>query len=135
MIWYGIFDFAQMGPPPNAPNANAANRPPDAAAQFLGCKAADCPDQARAASAVAHVDANDPPMLLIHGGADRVVPVKQSQLFYDALKAKGVKAELLVIPGADHSFIGKTPETTRAASNQALKKTLEFIDMILGGKK
>ena len=139
VIWYGIFDFAQMGPPPNAnnaaPNATAANRPPSADATFLGCKAADCPDQVRAASAIAHIDANDPPMLLIHGSADRVVPVKQSQAFYDALKAKGVKAELVVIPDVDHSFIGKTAEVTHAASNQALKKTLEFIDANLGGKK
>ena len=73
-------------------------------------------------------------MLLIHGSADRVVNVKQSQIMYDALKAKGVKAELLIIPDVDHSFIGKTPEATHAASNQALKKTLEFIDAILGGK-
>ena len=134
VIWYGIFDFAQMGPPPSAPNANAANRPPDAASQFLGCKAADCPDVARTASAVHHIDANDPPMLLIHGSADRVVPVKQSQQMYEALQAKGVKSELVIIPDVDHSFIGKTPEATHAASNLALKKTLEFIDSILGGK-
>jgi acetyl esterase/lipase len=135
VIWYGIFDFAQMGPPPNANNAaNAANRPGGADATFLGCKAADCPDQVRAASAIAHVDANDPPMLLIHGSADRVVPVKQSQAMYDALQAKGVKSELIIIPDVDHSFIGKTPDATHAATNQALKKTLEFIDTILGGK-
>ena len=133
VIWYGIFDFAQMGAPPNA-NPNATNRPPGADSSFLGCKAADCPDQVRAASAIAHVDANDPPFLLIHGSADRVVPVKQSQMFYEKLQAKGVKAELIIIPDVDHSFIGKTPEATHAATNQALKKSLEFIDAILGGK-
>ena len=135
VIWYGIFDFAQMGAPPNAnANPNAANRPPSADSSFLGCKAADCPDQVRAASAIQHVDANDPPFLLIHGSADRVVPVKQSQMFYEALKAKGVKAELVVIPDVDHSFIGKTPEATHAATNQALKKSLEFIDAIFATK-
>ena len=73
-------------------------------------------------------------MLLIHGSTDRVVNVKQSQIMYDALKAKGVKSELIVIPDVDHSFIGKTPEATHAATNQALKKTLEFIDTVLAGK-
>jgi dipeptidyl aminopeptidase/acylaminoacyl peptidase len=53
---------------------------------------------------------------------------------YEALKTKGVKTELLIIAGVDHSFIGKTPEATHAATNQALKKTLEFIEAILGGK-
>ncbi|NOT60815.1 MAG: alpha/beta hydrolase, partial [Acidobacteria bacterium] len=89
-IWYGIFDFTQMGAPPPPPNANPANanpnaapRPPGGNVTFLGCQAADCPDQARAASAVAHIDANDPPFLLIHGSADRVVNVKQSQIMHD----------------------------------------------------
>jgi acetyl esterase/lipase len=136
VIWYGIFDFAQMGPPPPNANANptAANRPPGADATFLGCKPGEECEARHNASAVNFIDANDPPMLLIHGSADRVVNVKQSQIMYDALKAKGVKAELIVIPDVDHSFIGKTAEATHAATNQALKKTLEFIDSILGGK-
>jgi len=134
VIWYGIFDFAQMGPPPNAPNANTANRPPGADATFLGCKPGEECEARHNASAVNFIDANDPPMLLIHGSTDRVVNVKQSQIMYDALKAKGVKSELLIIPDVDHSFIGKTPEATHAATNQALKKTLEFIDAILKTK-
>ncbi len=138
VIWYGIFDFAQMGPPPSAnnaaANANAANRPPGADATFLGCKPGEECEARHNASAVNFIDANDPPMLLIHGSTDRVVNVKQSQIMYDALKAKGVKSELIVIPDVDHSFIGKTPEATHAATNLALQKTLEFIDAILGGK-
>ena len=141
-IWYGIFDFAQMGaPPPNAnppnaaPNAaNAAPRPPGADATFLGCKPGEECAARNNASAVNFIDANDPPFLLIHGSADRVVNVKQSQTMHDALKAKGVKSELIVIPDVDHSFIGKTPEATHAATNQALKRTLEFIDEILKAK-
>jgi acetyl esterase/lipase len=132
VIWYGIFDFAQMGPPPGA--ANTANRPPGAEVTFLGCKPGEECEARHNASAVNFIDANDPPMLLIHGSADRVVNVKQSQIMYDALKAKGVKAELIVIPDVDHSFIGKTPEATHAATNQALKRTLEFIDSILKAK-
>lgn len=132
VIWYGIFDFAQMGPPPGA--ANAANRPPGADATFLGCRPSEECAARHNASAVNFIDANDPPMLLIHGSVDRVVNIKQSQIMHDALKAKGVKSELIVIPDVDHSFIGKTPEATHAATNQALKKTLEFMDAILGGK-
>ena len=136
-IWYGIFDFTQMGAPPSAspPNAaNAANRPPGAEATYLGCKPGEECAARNNASAVNFIDANDPPFLLIHGSADRVVNVKQSQTMHDALKAKGVKSELIVIPDVDHSFIGKTPEATYAATNQALKRTLEFIDEILKAK-
>jgi acetyl esterase/lipase len=134
VIWYGIFDFNQMGLQPTAQGTNRSDRP-DAASQFLGCRIAECaPGVARAASAVSHVDAHDPPMLLIHGSVDRVVPVEQSQQFYGVLKSQGVKAELLIIPDVDHSFIGKTPEITNAASNTALKKTIEFIDATVGRK-
>jgi dipeptidyl aminopeptidase/acylaminoacyl peptidase len=101
---------------------------------FLGCKAGEACEARLNASAVNFVDANDPPMLLIHGSVDRVVNVKQSQIMYDTLKAKGVKAELLIIPDVDHSFIGKSPEATHAATNLALKRTLEFIDAILKAK-
>ena len=92
------------------------------------------PAVVRAASAVSYVDAHDPPMLLIHGSMDRVVPVNQSQEFYGVLKARGVNAELLIVPDVDHSFIGKTPEITNAASNTALKRTIEFIDATIGRK-
>jgi len=39
---------------------------------------------------------------------------------------------LVEIPGVDHSFIGSTPEATRAASLLALQKTFGFIGRILG---
>ena len=76
--------------------------------------------------------AADPPALLIHGSDDRTVPVQQSRDFYTLLKSKGVPVELVEIPGVDHSFIGSTPEATRAASLLALQKTFGFIERTLG---
>jgi dipeptidyl aminopeptidase/acylaminoacyl peptidase len=81
---------------------------------------------------VSFVDASDPPTLLIHGERDRIVPVEQSRSFHKALKAKGVKVELVEIPDVDHSFIGATQEATRKASLEALDKTFEFIDRTIG---
>lgn len=54
------------------------------------------------ASPIAHVSADSPPFLLIHGEADEVVPVEQSVLFAEALKAAGVLVELVRVPGAGH---------------------------------
>lgn len=45
-----------------------------------------------------------PPMLLIHGDADKVNPLEQSQLMFEALRKKDVPCELLVIPGAGHGW-------------------------------
>ena len=57
-----------------------------------------------------HISENTPPTILIHSADDKAVPVKNSILFYEALLAKGVSAELHVYPYGGHGFalaIGK----------------------------
>jgi acetyl esterase/lipase len=68
----------------------------------------------RLASPIQHVSA--PPFLLIHGDADTVVPIAQSESFYDALGAVGAEVEFVRVPGADHVFVGTdpTPQFVRA---------------------
>lgn len=46
-----------------------------------------------------------PPFLLIHGDADPVVPLQQSQRMLDALKQAGVPAELIVKEGGGHPWL------------------------------
>jgi acetyl esterase/lipase len=123
VTWYGIFDFANA--PLSGPPEQSAS---SAASKYLGCALADCRSTAELASPVSHLDKDDPPALLVHGDLDKVVPVAQSQLFYEALQSKKVAAKLLVIKGVDHSFIGEDAEATRRASLQALTATFEFID-------
>lgn len=45
-----------------------------------------------------------PPFLLIHGDADPLVPLQQSQKMLAALKAKNVPAELIVKAGGGHPW-------------------------------
>lgn len=45
-----------------------------------------------------------PPFLLIHGDADVVVPLQQSELMVDALKKSGVSAQLIVKAGGGHPW-------------------------------
>jgi acetyl esterase/lipase len=132
IAWYGIFEFATLGSQSAAGNANASD-PPAAPRRYLGCPHSKCtPRAAAAASATTYIDAKDPPVLMIHGVNDKTVPIQQSRDYLAALRAKGVPAELVEVPGVDHSFIGATPEATRAASLQALRKSLEFIDRTVG---
>ena len=44
-----------------------------------------------------------PPMLLVHGEADTVVRIRNSQKLEAALKAAGAKVETLYLPGASHN--------------------------------
>ncbi|MBV7336021.1 prolyl oligopeptidase family serine peptidase [Chloroflexi bacterium TSY] len=54
------------------------------------------------ASPLIHVSEKSPPFMLIHGTADSVVPLEQSLLMENALKAKGVPIRLIEVEGAEH---------------------------------
>jgi len=56
----------------------------------------------REASPIAHITPGAAPTLLIHGDADEVVPVGQSQAMEQALLKAGVETSLVLVPGANH---------------------------------
>jgi len=55
-----------------------------------------------AASPITYVSADDPPILLMHGDADRTVPFHQSELMEAALRKVNVPVKLIRIEGGDH---------------------------------
>jgi dipeptidyl aminopeptidase/acylaminoacyl peptidase len=78
--------------------------------------ALDFPDSLAAAiSPILFASADDPPVLLIHGDADELVPISNSEIMYDALRRVGVVTEFITIPGARHGFRGDDAERARAA--------------------
>ena len=50
------------------------------------------------------VDAKDPPVLVIHGDADTLVPIASGRSIHEALDKAGVRNTFIVIPGGDHGF-------------------------------
>jgi acetyl esterase/lipase len=58
----------------------------------------------RQISPVYHVSADDPPTLILHGDADKLVPIQQAELILDKLKAAGVETKLVVKKGAVHGW-------------------------------
>ena len=78
---------------------------------FLGAPPGD-DATSREASPITYVTPDDPPLLLIHGDADQVVPFAQSPVMLAALEAKGVEARLIRIPGGDHGA-NDWPEAAR----------------------
>jgi acetyl esterase/lipase len=46
-----------------------------------------------------------PPFLIIHGDADPLVPLQQSEVMFDALKKAGVPAKLIVKKGGGHPWL------------------------------
>jgi dipeptidyl aminopeptidase/acylaminoacyl peptidase len=56
------------------------------------------------------VDAQDPPTLIVHGDADKLVPIQQAQLLMDKLKEAKVPCELVTKPGAAHGWANFQPD-------------------------
>ena len=54
------------------------------------------------ASPITYISNDDPPMLLIHGDEDQVVPYEQSVSFLSKLGEYEIPAKLITIPGAGH---------------------------------
>jgi dipeptidyl aminopeptidase/acylaminoacyl peptidase len=61
--------------------------------------------KATAASPIHYVSKDDPPFLIVHGEGDRVIPVEQSQRFYEELRKAGVNATLKILPQVGHQGV------------------------------
>ena len=63
-------------------------------------------DRIKDVSPVSFVSADDPPMLIAHGDADRIVPVEHAKVLQAALKKARVPVELHVVKGGSHGVAG-----------------------------
>jgi len=71
-----------------------------------------------------HVTRETPPTFLVHGTNDRLVPVKNSLLFYEACIRAGVPAEMHILDNGPHGFgmgASLADETVREWPVQALR--------------
>ena len=91
---------------------------------FLGGTIDTMPEQFRRASPITYVRGNDPPILTIHGTADKVVPIEQAHLLDRTLKAAGDQHSLLELSGAGHGFRGADAVKAHDAAFRFLKEEL-----------
>jgi acetyl esterase/lipase len=103
VAFFGPTDFLQMNAQGSSIDHNAANSPES---QLMGCAIQTCAAQVRQANPITYVDGNDPPMMLLHGQADPLVPHGQSVLLQNALRAACTDAQFISVPGAGHSTSG-----------------------------
>ncbi|WP_328456536.1 alpha/beta hydrolase fold domain-containing protein [Amycolatopsis sp. NBC_00438] len=71
---------------------------------LLGVAPSANPERARAASPLSFVRGDAPPILLMHGDADDLVPPAQSERLAAALRTVGAPVELDLVPGAGHRW-------------------------------
>ena len=70
----------------------------------------------------------DAPILALQGGADQHITAEQNQELDEALSEAGVEHEVIVYPGAPHSFFDRKQEEFAADSEDAWNRTLDFIE-------
>jgi acetyl esterase/lipase len=82
---------------------------PGAADRFVALEFED--DLGASVSPILHVSPDDPPTLLVHGDADALVDLNNSELMYSALVSTGIETGLVVIEGAGHGFRSEADRT------------------------
>lgn len=70
--------------------------------QLLGSTPRANPELARLSDPVSFISEDDPPILIMHGDKDELVPIVLSEQFYQKLKQGGVDATMETVKGAGH---------------------------------
>ena len=68
------------------------------------------------------------PVLALQGGDDPGIPAEDSEAFDAALAAAGVEHDVVIYPGAPHSFFDRKHEEFAADSEDAWNRVLAFLE-------
>jgi carboxymethylenebutenolidase len=79
-------------------------------------------------SPIVVADRIDAPILALMGGDDAGIPVEDVEAFEEALNEAGAENEVVIYPGAPHSFFDRKQEEFAEASEDAWNRTLAFIE-------
>jgi len=124
--WYGPTDFT-VG---ETAFDRRTGRAPMA---FLGGTLQGRRDIYLQASPITYVGVKSPPILVIHGKCDEIVPYDQSERMFKACERAGSPAELILVEGAGHDFTpvgGQSPSVTK---REIRAKTVQFFVRHLAG--
>ncbi|MBO9636492.1 MAG: alpha/beta hydrolase, partial [Chitinophagaceae bacterium] len=95
------------------------------ATRWLGDKAKD-QDFVKSVSPINFVNKNSPPVFIVHGDADPIVPYQQSVDLHKKLLEAGVKTEFMTIEGGLH---GNFPKDKNSELNKAIMAFLKGLGL------
>lgn len=98
--YYGPVDVSRMNCEPSTMDHTAADSPEGLL--IGGHPVLERPDLVAPTVLTHHVGPASPPVLVVHGSKDRLVPFGQSVLLVDALQAAGRPVSFVRLEGADH---------------------------------
>ncbi|GLL05938.1 alpha/beta hydrolase [Dactylosporangium matsuzakiense] len=118
ILWYGPTDLSSL---------RNEDDPFTSPALLLGGPLAERAAFARLASPLHNVHTDAPPFLLVHGTDDEIVPFADAVGFAAAMRAQGVRCDVLPVEGAGHVFTGASVEVGTLTQTGA-----DFLDDVLG---
>jgi acetyl esterase/lipase len=106
VLWYAPTNLLSMNAQNHEQSPLDHNAPESPESRLIGGPVQLLPAEAATASPVTYATAAAPPLLLVHGDDDRVVPDGQTRELHLLLESLGAPVELEIVPGADHCFTG-----------------------------
>lgn len=126
-IFFPVTDLLNLG---DSTENDGTGGPPKSFVEAFGEEAKDMEvwreEIGRELSPIYHVHAGIPPVLIIHGDADTLTPLDQSERFVEAAAQVGAEVRLVVLPGKQHGGLWVVWE---------LKRVAEFFDGVLLGEE
>jgi acetyl esterase/lipase len=107
---FGPTNFLTMNEFPGKMDHLAKDSPES---KLLGRQITEIPELVREASPITHVTKDDPPILIIHGTKDPLVPYQQSVTFAEALRKAGVTVTLQKIENGEHGGFNNAEVNSR----------------------
>jgi acetyl esterase/lipase len=112
VAFYPPTDFLQMdrwalkacspGAPPGPGSAFCHDDATSPESLLIGCAIQSCADQVQEANPARYVSDNDPPIMILHGNSDPLVPHNQGELLYQALNKACHESVFISLPQAGH---------------------------------
>lgn len=118
----------QAADDPNVRNIFKFNTPSDPYSQLIGTNLSD-KAKTEAVSPIHYVSEDNPPILILHGTHDALVPYAQSEEFAAASRAKGVTVLLQKLPGAGHGGAGFGKPQVAALIRNFFDKYVKGVDV------
>jgi acetyl esterase/lipase len=81
---------------------NCHDRESSPESRLVGCAIQTCPEKVQAANPARYISAADPPIIILHGDSDPLVPHNQGEQLYMALNKACKEAVFISLPKAGH---------------------------------
>lgn len=123
VIYYGFYDFTKIDDFPDSEVNGSLT-------MFWGAPYDEIPiERLEEMSPIKQIDGSEPPLILLHGTADYLIPSVMSERFAELFTQAGVDVELVLLPDVHHAFELRPLDSEEMALS--LSKIEAFLNRVL----